>query len=331
MARRQPRSEGGGYFSSLLGKQSADIPCNTQLVLSIEDDRLAMTVINRSNDLWLGVPYNWFTFRILQDFIAREVGISAGNQRHISTCMHLYERDAESARAVVRKNSLEYIQEIEGSLDLFDSDLIFKDLLALSQADFASVRSLDLSIFFQRYLQSRKLPTLTMNVRTEAKQRSVLDFTLNQWISDRKRPKETHMPILDNHDTAIHLALQQFVNSGDAQNPALLEELRNAAINVRPLLPSLLNKDLPAGVQIAMDSAFEEKVSQHIVLELLLGCLDPELRKTEIGTNFTRRLRNFATQLGLVEQRFIGREVPEKMLGEVFLHILKTNGAIQRI
>ena len=319
------------FSSSDLGKQSADIPCNTQLVLSIEDARLAMTVINRSNDLWLGVPYNWFTFRILQDFIAREVGIPAGNQRHISTCMHLYERDAESARAVVRKNNLDYIQEIEGSLDLFDSDLIFKDLLALSQADFASVRSLDLGIFFQRYLQSRKLPTLRMNARTEAKQRSVLDFTLNQWISDRKRPKETQMPILDNHDTAIHLALQQFVNSGDAQNPELLEGLRNAAINVRPLLPSLLNKDLPAGVQIAMDSAFDEQVSQHIILELLLGCLDPELRKTEIGTNFTRRLRGFATQLGLVEQRFIGREVPEKMLGEVFLHILKTNGAIQRI
>ena len=315
------------FSSSDLGKKSADIPCNTQLVLSIEDGRLAMTVMNRSNDLWLGVPYNWFTFRVLQEFVAREVGIPVGNQRHISTCMHLYEHDAESARAVVKKNNTESIQEIEESLDLFDSDLIFKDLLALSQADFSSVRSHDLSIFFQRYLHSRKLPTITMNPHAEAKQRSVLNFTLNQWISERKRPKETLMPMLDNHDTATHLALQQFVNSGDAQSRDLLEKLRDAAINIHPLLPSLLNKDLPAGVHITMDSAFEGQVSLHVVLELLLGCLDPELRKTEIGTNFTRRLREFATQLGLVEQRFIGREAPEKILREVFPHILRPKDA----
>lgn len=310
------------FSSSDLGKVSADIPCNTQLVLSIDNDRLAMTVINRSNDLWLGVPYNWFTFRILQEFIASKVGIQVGNQRHISTCMHLYKNNIKQAKVVVKKNSAESIQEVEDRLDPFDPNLIFEDLLPLSQADLSSIRSLELSSFFQRYLQSRKPPPITINPQPEAKQHSVLDFTLNQWINERKNPKEKFMPLLDNHDTATHLALQQFVNSVDTQNHDSLEKLRDAAVKIRPLIPSILECNLPTGLHIALDSKFEENVSQHIVLELLLGCLDPELHKTRIGINYIQQLKCIGIQLGLADNNLISRELHENTLREVFNKIL---------
>lgn len=44
---------------------SKDIPCNTSFFLKIVDGALDITVINRSNDLYLGIPYNIFVFGLL--------------------------------------------------------------------------------------------------------------------------------------------------------------------------------------------------------------------------------------------------------------------------
>lgn len=44
---------------------SKDIPCNTGFYLKIRENRLDITVLNRSNDLFLGVPYNVFVFNCI--------------------------------------------------------------------------------------------------------------------------------------------------------------------------------------------------------------------------------------------------------------------------
>jgi hypothetical protein len=88
------------YFARDLGAPSRDIPCNLGMMLICRDGRLEATVINRSNDAVLGVPYDIFSFSFLHWFIARQVGLPKGTYRHFSNCMHLYEKDVAVAEAV---------------------------------------------------------------------------------------------------------------------------------------------------------------------------------------------------------------------------------------
>jgi len=312
------------YSADDLGKQSEDIPCNTQVMLRVEDGRLTMTVINRSNDLWLGVPYNWFAFRVLQHFMANELAMPPGPQRHVSTCMHLYEQNIAIAKHVVTQNSISSIQEMEKTVVPLDIDMILSEVSALSIADLAAIQSPELAIFFQRYLDFRNSSPRSVRTSVKAKTSSVLDIALDQWIDAREQPKESLMPLnsfLTNADTPTHLALQHLVFPSDSQNCNLMESLRTAADNVRPLLPTLLTQDLPAGVHITMDTDTEIQASLHIVLELVLGSLDPELRKTTIGEHLIQRLGELARQLGLPERRLVGREMSEVGLRKIFGHI----------
>ena len=76
---------------------SKDIPCNVGVDLKIRNNGLDFVTFNRSNDAFLGVPYDVFTFRCLQRFIAKSVGVDVGRYTHVSTCMHLYKKDWERA------------------------------------------------------------------------------------------------------------------------------------------------------------------------------------------------------------------------------------------
>ncbi len=84
---------------------SLDIPCNTSIFLKIRNGKLDITVINRSNDLYLGIPYNVFVFNVLQQHIANRLDIEIGVQRHFTDCLHLYERDLIQVKEIIRSNS----------------------------------------------------------------------------------------------------------------------------------------------------------------------------------------------------------------------------------
>jgi hypothetical protein len=89
------------YRPSDLRSNSRDIPCNTSAMIKIRNGRLDFTTINRSNDAYLGVPYDIFAFSMLHWHIAQEVGVSMGTYCHFSNCMHLYERDLKRATEIV--------------------------------------------------------------------------------------------------------------------------------------------------------------------------------------------------------------------------------------
>lgn len=97
--------------SDLANDTSADIPCNTTIYLKIRDDKLDATIINRSNDLFLGIPYNVFVFNCLQKFIAYHLKISEGTQRHFTDSLHLYEKDKEKVKKILTSNNQNEISE----------------------------------------------------------------------------------------------------------------------------------------------------------------------------------------------------------------------------
>jgi thymidylate synthase len=71
--------------------QWKDRPCNTHLYLDCRGGKLNMTVCCRSNDmLWGAYGANVVHFSILQEFIARAVGVPMGVYRQFSNNFHLY-------------------------------------------------------------------------------------------------------------------------------------------------------------------------------------------------------------------------------------------------
>lgn len=70
-----------------------DTPCTVALQYNIRENKLHATTFMRSNDIWLGFPYDVFAFTCLQIKMAMELGVEVGTYTHISGSLHLYERD----------------------------------------------------------------------------------------------------------------------------------------------------------------------------------------------------------------------------------------------
>lgn len=67
-----------------------DYPCTTALIFSLIDDRLELNVTMRSQDVWLGTPYDWFQFTQLQQTAAKLLDVWPGIYRHTTVSTHLY-------------------------------------------------------------------------------------------------------------------------------------------------------------------------------------------------------------------------------------------------
>jgi len=70
-----------------------DIPCTLSITFSASSGALDMSVTMRSNDVWLGVPYDVFQFRQLQRTISNVTGILMGEYTHHAVSMHAYDKD----------------------------------------------------------------------------------------------------------------------------------------------------------------------------------------------------------------------------------------------
>ena len=78
-------------------KPHKDIPCTCTLQFAIRDNRLHMLTSMRSNDAWLGLPHDVFAFTMIQELVARSLGIELGEYRHAVGSLHLYECDEGKA------------------------------------------------------------------------------------------------------------------------------------------------------------------------------------------------------------------------------------------
>lgn len=70
-----------------------DIPCNICSLLKVRDGKLEWSQIMRSNDVLLGMPYNFVQFTSLQEILAGWLELDAGSYNHYSDSLHLYNRD----------------------------------------------------------------------------------------------------------------------------------------------------------------------------------------------------------------------------------------------
>ena len=74
-----------------------EVPCTVALQFIRRRDRIHMTTMMRSNDAYRGFIHDIFCFTMIQELIARSLGIKIGKYYHFATSLHLYESDLEKA------------------------------------------------------------------------------------------------------------------------------------------------------------------------------------------------------------------------------------------
>lgn len=80
-----------------LGQKEA--PCTISLQFIRRRERLHLVAMMRSNDAYLGFPHDLFCFTMIQELVARSLGIQVGEYHHFATSLHLYETDIDSVAA----------------------------------------------------------------------------------------------------------------------------------------------------------------------------------------------------------------------------------------
>ena len=81
------------YSADDLGKESKDIPCTLSLEFLIRNNKLHLITNMRSNDIFLGLPYDIFSFTMLQEYIAYQLGVDLGCYYHYVGSLHVYQRN----------------------------------------------------------------------------------------------------------------------------------------------------------------------------------------------------------------------------------------------
>jgi thymidylate synthase len=81
-----------------IAKKHKEIPCTCTLQFMIRRGRLHMLTNMRSNDAFLGLPHDVFAFTMLQEIMARSLGLEPGIYSHAVGSLHLYKGDRIRAR-----------------------------------------------------------------------------------------------------------------------------------------------------------------------------------------------------------------------------------------
>ena len=104
-----------------------DIPCNVVAMPKLRDGKLEWLQVIRSNDMMLGVPYNFVQFTSMQEILAGWLGVECGSYNQISDSLHVYDSAWDD---VMASTALPSVAPNDDSLALprQESDRVFEEL-----------------------------------------------------------------------------------------------------------------------------------------------------------------------------------------------------------
>ena len=83
---------------NIIERPTKDLNCTIALQFLIRNNKLDLIVTMRSNDIWLGLPYDVFNFTCMQIQMAMELGVDIGVYYHNVGSLHLYKRDIDKLK-----------------------------------------------------------------------------------------------------------------------------------------------------------------------------------------------------------------------------------------
>ncbi len=92
------------YRAEDVGLQAKDIPCTCVIQFLLRSNKLSCITYMRSNDLYLGLPYDVFSFTMLQELMALSLGADLGVYKHIVGSLHVYEKHFENLEKIISAN-----------------------------------------------------------------------------------------------------------------------------------------------------------------------------------------------------------------------------------
>ena len=81
--------------------KTKDEPCTMSIHFVLRNNKLDCTAVMRSNDIWIGFPYDVAFFTELQKYVADKLHVGYGWYTHFAVSMHVYDRDVEKLAKVV--------------------------------------------------------------------------------------------------------------------------------------------------------------------------------------------------------------------------------------
>ena len=118
-------------------KPTKDMNCTYALQFMIRNNKLECYTYMRSTDMWLGIVYDVPFFCLIQQMIAKELGVASGRYSHTMASCHIYDRDIQDEwddtsmtkeiEKLKKKSDLKLWHEVPKYSDLKESNL-FKTL-----------------------------------------------------------------------------------------------------------------------------------------------------------------------------------------------------------
>lgn len=78
------------YDGKEISDYEYDTPCTLDIFFNIINNKLNMSVLMRSNDLWFGFCNDQYCFSLLQSFVASKLNIEVGWYYHFAIDLHIY-------------------------------------------------------------------------------------------------------------------------------------------------------------------------------------------------------------------------------------------------
>lgn len=78
-------------------RRRKEIPCTCTIQFLIRNSKLDALVFMRSNDAFVGLPHDVFAFTMIQEIVARSLGVGLGTYKHFVGSLHLYDSDKGNA------------------------------------------------------------------------------------------------------------------------------------------------------------------------------------------------------------------------------------------
>ena len=87
----------------LEGDDAALPACHMMFQCCVHEGKLDLMMLQRSCDLFLGVPFNIASYALLTHLLAKEVGLEPGEFIWVGNSVHLYENHIEQAKEIITR------------------------------------------------------------------------------------------------------------------------------------------------------------------------------------------------------------------------------------
>jgi thymidylate synthase len=287
------------YSPEDLGKKSSDIPCNTTLYLKINSGSLDITVLNRSNDLYRGIPYNVFVFGVLQRLMALSLGIQVGIQRHFTDGLHLYDTDIEKARDIVNSNNEDNVNNISNQFDFDYTSAVIENYKEIADGNYDKIRSDDLKNFLTQFCAQGRVSTRKNNEEFRYPL-NFLGLVTYQWIENFPQEEKSAWGKIRKKLAMKNEIRQQFASLGEGCPDEIAIKVNEMAILLKgnySALKSISEENSPLGLKDFGNN--EELALKTLILNLILTTFDPFLAGSLIGERMKQNIFSAAFALGV--------------------------------